>query len=328
MNARGDILGIGMALTDSFIAADDAFLNRNGLARGGTVFLGAQEMDRLMEKAQALGIRATCPGDNARNMCTAAACLGARASFVGAAGDDVLADSFERDMRRGGVDVRLTRLPGPSGSVLAVITPDGERSFACHMGRSDQLELLSASMPLGFRYLYATSTTLLVPSLTQVAVLRATDHARAGGVGVAVSLENAPYLSRHLHSELRSLLTHRFGLLIGNDEEMKTAFGAGSAGLDLALGAADIVVVKHGAAGSDVYAEGGKRWSSPAFPAPAVDTTGAGDFFAGAMLARLCQGHHPRDAAVAGAFLAAHVVERFGARLPNGFDSSTIPEGR
>ena len=46
-----DVLGIGMAVVDSFVRADDAFLERNGLARGGTTFLDRAALVALMEQA-------------------------------------------------------------------------------------------------------------------------------------------------------------------------------------------------------------------------------------------------------------------------------------
>ncbi len=319
-----DVLGIGMAVVDSFVRADDAFLERNGLARGGTTFLDRAALVALMEQAQELGLLAHCPGDNARNMCTAATALGARATFLGATGNDQLGGLFEGELRAAGVETRLERLQGPSGSILAVITPDGERSFALHMGVADQLQKLPDDYPGGFRYLYATSTTLLEPSDTREVVREAIARTAEAPTGVALSLENAPFL-RMKRSELDALLGGDYALIMGNEEEMEVAFGAGPFMLGRALQVAQVAILKRGGQGSTVVTRGGDQWDVPACPAKLVDTTGAGDFFAGAVLARLCQGADPASAALAGSWVAARVVELIGARLPDDFDPKLVP---
>ncbi len=324
MGASRDVLGIGMAVVDSFVLAGDAFLDRCGLARGGTTFLDRTAFLELMEQAKQLGLLAHCPGDNARNMCTAATALGARATFLGATGNDELGGLFEGELRAAGVEARLERREGPSGSILAVITPDSERSFALHMGVADRLSGLPDGWPEGFQYLYATSTTLLEPSATREVVREAVARTEDLPTGVALSLENAPFLRRH-QAELDALMGGDYALVMGNEEEMEVAFGSGPFALSRALQVARIVILKRGGRGSTVVTRGGDRWEIPACPAKLVDTTGAGDFFAGAVLARLCQGADPASAALAGSWVAARVVERIGARLPDDFDAKLVP---
>lgn len=324
MGTQRDVLGIGMAVVDSFVLASDAFLDSAGMHKGGTTFLDREAYLALMERAADLGLVAHCPGDNARNMCTAATALGARATFLGATGNDELGGLFEGELRAAGVETRLERLEGPSGSILAVITPDGERSFALHMGVADRLTTLPEGWPDEFRYLYATSTTLLEPSGTREVVRQAMERADRRRTGVALSLENAPFLEVK-REELDALMASDFALLMGNEEEMRVAFGTGPLMMARALQVAEVVILKRGGQGSTVATRRGDRWDVSACPAKLVDTTGAGDFFAGAVLARLCQGADPASAALAGSWVAARVVERIGARLPADFDPARVP---
>ncbi len=250
--------------------------------------------------------------------------MGARTTFLGAMGDDQLGGLFEGELRGAGVETRLERLVGPSGSILAVITPDGERTFALHVGVADRLTILPDGWPEGFRYLYATSTTLLEPSGTREVVREAMQRASKARTGVALSLENAPFLEANQQA-LRDLLAGDFALIMGNEEEMKVAFGSGPFMMGRALQVAEVAILKRGGQGSTVSTRRGDRWDVPACPAKLVDTTGAGDFFAGAVLARLCQGADPASAALAGSWVAARVVERVGARLPSDFDAARVP---
>ncbi len=104
-------------------------------------------------------------------------------------------------------------------------------------------------------------------------------------------------------------------VLPGMDEE-RDHFGAARAEdvieRYLALGC-DAVLLKRGAQGALLHAMG-KTVPIPAAPAPwVVDTTAAGDSFAGAFLARLMQGEAPERAARKAAIVAAEVIGSHGA---------------
>jgi sugar/nucleoside kinase (ribokinase family) len=74
------------------------------------------------------------------------------------------------------------------------------------------------------------------------------------------------------------------------------------------------VVLKLGAGGA-LYADAdGRRSHAPAAPARAIDTTGAGDALCAGFLAAWLAGAAPEEALRQGVYLAAHAVERVGAR--------------
>ncbi|MCH2661190.1 PfkB family carbohydrate kinase, partial [bacterium] len=70
----------------------------------------------------------------------------------------------------------------------------------------------------------------------------------------------------------------------------------------------------RGADGARGYADGGKE-VGPSAAVTAVDTTGAGELFAGGALYGLSHGYSPADSARLGSYAAAQVVARFGPRL-------------
>jgi sugar/nucleoside kinase (ribokinase family) len=72
-----------------------------------------------------------------------------------------------------------------------------------------------------------------------------------------------------------------------------------------------ILALTRGARGCSVYADG-RVWHLPAFPAPEVDPTGAGDVFAAVFFARLWLGDDPIQAARRANCLAAVSVTRPG----------------
>ena len=72
--------------------------------------------------------------------------------------------------------------------------------------------------------------------------------------------------------------------------------------------------VTLGAEGSLAVTSSGTS-TAPGDPAKAVDTTGAGDIYAGACLAARCRGADPGAAARIANRCAAELVEHYGARL-------------
>ena len=107
--------------------------------------------------------------------------------------------------------------------------------------------------------------------------------------------------------------------LVTLDDEM-ALWGEADAGAQLqhtlALPAAELVV-KRGAAPTLVRVAGQAVQEVPTEPVPqVVDTTAAGDSFAGAYLAARLAGHTPAQAAAAGNRLAARVVQHRGAVIP------------
>jgi sugar/nucleoside kinase (ribokinase family) len=117
---------------------------------------------------------------------------------------------------------------------------------------------------------------------------------------------------------LRELLPH-VHLLFVDDEELNVATdGSGAVDALHALGPA-MVVVKHGARGATLHRRGATPITIAACPVARVaDTTGAGDAFAGALVALIASGAAPHDDAALrtalrmAAAVAAFVVEGYG----------------
>jgi ribokinase len=104
-------------------------------------------------------------------------------------------------------------------------------------------------------------------------------------------------------------------VLFANEAEMQKLTGhvePGRAAARLRESGVQTVVVKLGASGSAVYT-GREEMRVPAFDVAAVDTTGAGDVFAGAFLAALQRRCGLREAARMANAAAGLAVQKLGA---------------
>lgn len=129
---------------------------------------------------------------------------------------------------------------------------------------------------------------------------------------------------------LRELLPH-VHLLFVDDEELNVATdGSGAVDAMHTLGPA-MVVVKHGARGATLHRRGVPPVTVAACPvARVIDTTGAGDAFAGALVALLAAGGAPLDDAALhralrmAAAVAAFAVEAVGVDRVSGLTNVEV----
>ena len=65
--------------------------------------------------------------------------LGVDTGFIGSIGKDETGDFFENDMKKAGVNTMLLRRNSVTGTAVALISPDSERTFATHLGAAVEL---------------------------------------------------------------------------------------------------------------------------------------------------------------------------------------------
>ncbi|HPD91512.1 MAG: ribokinase [Rhodobacter sp.] len=124
--------------------------------------------------------------------------------------------------------------------------------------------------------------------------------------GMAVFYSAAPFALE----PLLAVLPHVTHLLVNAGEARALMQATGRALTDLPVQA---VIVTRGAAGAEWISDGAEPLFVPAFAVTAVDTTGAGDCFAGSLAAALDQGDAPEQALRYAAAAAALQVTRPGA---------------
>ncbi|MEV5706266.1 ribokinase [Actinoallomurus sp. NPDC052274] len=245
---------------------------------------------------------ATYPGGKGANQAVAAARLGGRVAFLGRAGTDGQGD-FLRDALRGdGVDItHLITTPGPSGVALITLGPDGDNSIIVSPGANGRVtaEDVAAAGPL-FAAAAVVSMQMEVPLDAVLAAARA-----AEGAGARVVFNLSPPAA--VPDELLALCDP----LVVNEHEAAFLGASDPAGL-LARGPRSVVITK-GADGA-VVADGDGVVEVPSPRVEAVDTTGAGDAFTGALSWRLARGDDLATAARFAARVGAAAVRVAGAQ--------------
>ena len=214
----------------------------------------------------------TVAGGKGANQAVAAARAGADCVLIGAVGDDPFGATLREGLRGAGVDATLVRtVAGPSGVALIAVGGDGENQILVVPGANGALTGLDE------RDLAAIAAADVLMAQLEVPVATVTAAARAArAAGVTVLLNAAP--ARQLPADLRSTVD----ILVVNEGEARTVAGRAHDVLDALLELVPRVVLTLGARGAAYADRDGTRITAPAPIVSTVDTTAAGDAFAGA----------------------------------------------
>lgn len=261
------------------------------------------------------------PGGKGANQAVAAArLLGAgRVSMLGRVGDDAAGPRLIRNLDDNGVDTsHVEPVEGAtSGSAFITVTPDGENAIVVSPGANRRFgpdEVEASAHALRKASVLVAQMEVGVEAIRRAAEIVTSARGR-------VLLNLAPV--RGVPSSLLALLDplvvneHEAALLLGGDPPPDSGRTAQAL---LALGPRSAVVTL-GAKGAALATPDGAS-SHPAPKVEAVDTTGAGDAFAGALAARLAEGETLHEAVPYAIRAGAAAIGKEGAQgaLPYGVE--------
>ena len=315
-----DVYGIGNALVDTEYEVDEVFLDHAKLPKGIMTLIEEGEREkliRLLGEHKHLAVK-QAGGGSAANTMVIASQLGSPAFYSCKVAADSVGDFFVKDLSRAGVHTNLSddREQGATGQCISMITPDAERTMTTFLGITNFLSPneLNLDALKSSSYLYIEG--YLVSSKTGFqAALEAQKIARISSIPISLTLSD-PAMVENFKTNYDQLLSCGVDLLFCNHDEARLLTGAESVE-DCILALKEICktfVVTCGDAGSVAF-DGQNLTTTTGVPTKAVDTTGAGDIFAGTFLHCLCRGHGFSEANELANKFAAKLVSRFGARL-------------
>jgi sugar/nucleoside kinase (ribokinase family) len=315
MTTQYDVVALGNAIVDVIAQADDAFLAREGLAKGSMGLIDEARATSLYG-VMAEGLETS--GGSAGNTVAGVASLGGSAAYIGKVANDQLGEVFAHDMKAVGVRFDIPPLVGGAATArcLVNVTPDGERTMSTFLGVSVALTAADVDPALirAAKLVYLEGY-LFDPDGGRAAFAKAAQIARDTGVRVAMTLSDAFVVDRH-RAGLLAFMEEAVDVVFANEVEVMSLFEGASfdAACDQLAAKVKIAAVTRGAAGS-VVISGGERITVAADPvAKVVDTTGAGDQYAAGFLFGLARGKSLTDCARLGHLAAGEVIGHYGPR--------------
>lgn len=309
------IIGIGNALVDVLARLDDDnLLESAGLPKGGMQLIDEQKQTELRGLMQGLSPQ-QATGGSAGNAMLALANLEAHPGFVGKVGNDEMGQFFVQNCHQTGIEARLVQCDRHTGVANTFISPNGERTFGTCLGAAALLtaDEVSEDMFCGYDILhiegYLVQNHELIEKVCRIA--------KSLGMKLSIDLASYNVVAADL-AFFRHLVEDYIDIVFANEEE-SAAFTEGQEPDDALQSIAkmcEIAVVKLGSKGAMAMC-GEEKAQVPAHKVQVVDTTAAGDFFAGGFLYAYARDAKLEDCLRCGALLSGHVIQVVGTRLPD-----------
>jgi sugar/nucleoside kinase (ribokinase family) len=310
-----DVVGIGNAIVDVLVQADDAFILAHGLAKGTMTLIDAARADALYA---AMGPGVEESGGSAGNTMAGIASLGGSGAYIGKVRNDQLGDVFRHDITA--IGVRFATAPARSGPptarCLILVTPDAHRTMNTFLGACVDLgpedidhEIIAAAQ---VTYLEGY---LFDPPRAKEAFRKAAKLAHSAGRRVSLTLSDPFCVARH-RAEFLNLVRHHVDIVFANESEICALYETEdfTEAANLVRQHCDIAALTRSEKGSVVVTPEHTHIIEAAKVEDVVDTTGAGDLYASGFLFGLT---HGRDAATCGrlgSLCAGEAISHFGAR--------------
>ncbi|MGD0711145.1 MAG: adenosine kinase [Bacteroidales bacterium] len=306
------VIGIGNALVDLMTRIeDDALLKDLNLPKGSMQLVDKNVSRAIIEKTKKFP-RTIASGGSAANTIHGLARLGIESGFIGKIGRDEMGKYFKEDMEKSNIKTCLLESTDDSGVAVALVSPDGERTFAVHLGAAVELTAhdMKPEFFNGYDLLHIEGYLLQNYSLIETAC----DMAKKSGL--KVSLDLASFNVVEAHKDFLTYISKNYAdIIFANEDEAKAMTGVHPEDAVHHIAEwCDVAVVKTGKEGS-LIKTGGEVYKIDPLQANVVDTTGAGDLYAAGFLYGLLNEISMTECGRIGSLLGKHVIEQIGAKI-------------
>ena len=310
------ILGVGTALVDVICQVEDNIISDLNLSKGSMT---------LIEESQIQNIRSNFTNPlitSGGSVCNTVHELNFgshEASFYGKVSDDEYGNAFIQDLEKANISFKGVSKKSdlPTGCCNILVSPDGERTMATHIGIGSQLQPdeVSENILDNIDHMYMESY-LWDHELTKKTLKKFGDIAKSKNTEISLSLSDPFCVDRH-RDELNNFIKENVNLVFCNFDEAKM-FSQSETMADVSSFFKDYgkkIVMTSGAEGAyffyndDVSHQPSKKIEN------VIDTTGAGDNFAAGFLDFYLSGKSVDEALINGNTRAVEVIQQLGPRI-------------
>ena len=311
-----DLIGIGNPIMDLLAHVPESFLTSNVAGeKGGMVLVDDNDIATLIGK---IGSKvAVTPGGSAANATLGATRLGLRSTYLGKIGRDITADDYLTNfIAAGGDGSRFKRATLPNGRCLSMVTPDGQRTMRTHLGAAMTLspDEITVADVKGARHAHIEGYLLFNPTLAEKVARTARD------AGCTISLELASFEVVNVARDwILAQLKEGVHVVFANEDEIRALFQTNDSYDAQARRLASfggIGAVKIGKEGAWIAQGLELHRIEPVKVSRVVDTTGAGDAWAGGFLYGYLRGFSTAASGAIGSALGAECVQHLGPAIP------------
>ena len=312
-----DLIGVGNPIMDLLALVPENFLTEHVAGdKGGMVLVDDRDIVELVAKLG--GQIAVTPGGSAANATIGAARLGLKTSYLGKIGGDVTAQNYRTNFAATGGDVsRFKHALLPNGRCLSMVTPDGQRTMRTHLGAAMTLspDEISPADFAGVRHAHIEGYLMFNPALAQKVV----NTAREAGCTLSMDLSSFEVVNI-ARDWIISELDKGLHVVFANEDEIRALYQSDKPYDVLARQLAShggIAAVKLGKDGAWIAQGQELHRIDPIQVSRVVDSTGAGDAWAGGFLFGYLRSFSLPAAGALGSLLGAETVQHLGPVIPD-----------
>jgi len=319
---RLDICSLGNAIVDVQFSIDEEFvseLQKKSIHKGSMTLVEPNEQKRLIELLrQKYEEPILACGGSVTNSIMAAASFGSKCHVSCKVSNDEYGNFFLEDLTTNKIyhSIIATISNLPTGRCVVMVSEDAERTMCTYLGISNELakEDIDIEAIKASKYLFIEGYLVTSPSALK-ACSTAIKEAKKSNTKVAISL-SAAFIADSFKAELQSLLDLECDLLLCNESEALAYTDCKNlTEAEKNLRSVSFCnLITLGKKGCLTW-DGSKLNHIHGYKANAIDTNGAGDMFAGAVLHQLSEGQTLNKSAKFGCYAASKKVEKFGPRL-------------
>ena len=310
------ILGVGTALVDVICQVDDSTISALNLTKGSMTLIEESQIQEIRSHFKNPLITS---GGSVCNTIHELNYTSHEAAFYGKVSEDEYGQAFIQDLEKASIAYKgvIKKNDLSTGCCNILVSPDGERTMATHIGIGSQLhpnELSEESLQ-GIDHIYMESY-LWDHDLTKQTLKKVGTIAKAMNIETSLSLSDPFCVDRH-RDELQSFIEEYVDLVFCNFDEAKR-FAQSETMADVSVFFQSFekkIAMTTGAEGA-YYFHGKSVAHQPAQKIThVIDTTGAGDNFAAGFLDQYLLNKTIEEALAQGNARAAEVIQQLGPRI-------------
>lgn len=312
-----DIYGFGSALLDVVFNVSDDVLKVARLPKGQMTLVDEDHAQHiLVTLAKDPELRSS--GGSTANAIAMASLLGSATCFSAVVGRDIDGEYYKEHMEADDVATYLSYDENiKTGYAITLVTPDHERTFATFLGAAEVLSpkhindvCIQESV-----ILHTEGYLIGEGSVLHDAIVFGLEQARRCSTMISLDLSDAGIISRS-RDQFVDIIRSSVDILFANEDEARALVG--KEGEDALRAIAELgvkkIFLKQGAKGALAYIDG-KIYTFESYRVNAIDTTGAGDVFAGVVLHGISHDVSIEEIGKQACFLSSKIVEKVGARF-------------
>ena len=318
MAKKFDVYGIGNALVDMEFEVTADFLKQANIEKGLMTLVDENRQTEIVNTLTGTQHKRSC-GGSAANTMIAVSQFGGKSFYSCKVASDETGDFYFKDLMDNGVETNLSTSSlesGITGKCIVLITPDADRTMNTFLGITQNFstkELIEEHIK-NSNYLYIEGYLVASPTGKEASI-KAKKIAESHNVKTALTFSDVNMVN-FFADGLSEMIGSGVDLLFCNEAE---AFAyTKSNNIDEAVAGlkkiAKTFAITRGPKGALVF-DGEEEIHVVTIPVEAIDTNGAGDLFAGAMLYGINNGMTYAEAAKLGCLASSTLVTQFGARL-------------